>query len=82
MGPGFCFYDRGRGIRIESMLSRTIGRGPQRNQGRAEKEGGTRAKGSPIPKTLKYDGKTNWQAFYAKFARYADCNRMDTGRMS
>jgi len=49
-----------------------LGRVPQRNQGRAGQEEGSRAKGSPMPKTLKYDGKTNWQAFYAKFARYAE----------
>lgn len=27
-----------------------------------------------VPKTMKYDGKTNWQAFYAKFTRYSEVN--------
>lgn len=30
------------------------------------------SKVTPLPKSLKYDGKSNWQAFYAKFSRFAE----------
>lgn len=30
------------------------------------------SKVASLPKTLKYDGKSNWQAFFAKFSRFAE----------
>lgn len=30
------------------------------------------SKVTSLPKTLKYDGTSNWQAFYAKFSRFAE----------
>lgn len=30
------------------------------------------SKVTSLPKTLKYDGKSNWHAFYARFSRFAE----------
>ena len=39
-----------------------------------EGERGPKGRGKSInlPKFLKFDGKSNWKAFYAKFSRYGD----------
>ena len=33
---------------------------------------GERGKSVSLPMSLKFDGKSNWKAFYAKFSRYAE----------
>ena len=53
---------------------------PARPRADANDQGTQRARGNGntksfiVPKTMKYDGKSNWQAFYAKFSRYAEVN--------
>ena len=39
-----------------------------------EEERGPRGRGKSVslPMSLKFDGKSNWKAFYAKFSRYAE----------
>jgi hypothetical protein len=39
-----------------------------------EEERGQRGRGKSVslPMSLKFDGKSNWKAFYAKFPRYAE----------
>ena len=45
-----------------------------RGYGRREGERGPRGRGKSVnlPMSLKFDGKSNWKAFYAKFSRYAE----------
>ena len=51
--------------------------------GREEYEGerGQRGRGKSVslPMSLKFDGKSNWKAFYAKFSRYADVSEWTEG---
>ena len=46
-------------------------RGPD-SRGGARATSGAVSKVSNAPKNIKYDGKGNWQAFFTKFARYAE----------
>jgi hypothetical protein len=42
-----------------------------------EEERGPRGRGKSVslPMSLKFDGKSNWKAFYAKFSRYAEVSK-------
>jgi hypothetical protein len=42
---------------------------------------GTRGKGKSVnlPMSLKFNGKSNWKAFYAKFSRYAEVSEWTEG---
>ncbi len=42
-----------------------------------EREKGDKGRRWQLPKTVKYDGKGNWQAFFTKFARYAEMSGWD-----
>ncbi len=55
-----------------------------RGYGRREEFEGERAqrgrsKSVNLPKSLKFDGKSNWKAFYAKFSRYAEVSEWSEG---
>jgi hypothetical protein len=57
-----------------------------RGYGRREEyngERGPRGRGKSVslPMSMKFDGKSNWKAFYAKFSRYAEVSEW-TGRTS
>jgi hypothetical protein len=41
----------------------------------AKREGGRVS----LPMSLKFDGKSNWKAFYAKFSRYAEVSEWTEG---
>jgi hypothetical protein len=47
-----------------------------------EGEGGQRGRGKSVslPMSLKFDGKSNWKAFYAKFSRYAEVSEWTEGK--
>ena len=46
-----------------------------------EGERGQRGRGKSVslPMSLKFDGKSNWKAFYAKFSRYAEVSEWTEG---
>ena len=55
-----------------------------RGYGRREEyegERGQRGRGKSVslPMSLKFDGKSNWKAFYAKFSRYAEVSEWTEG---
>ena len=56
---------------------------PSRYARREEYEGerGQRGRGKSVslPMSLKFDGKSNWKAFYAKFSRYAEVSEWTEG---
>ena len=61
-------------------------REPQTLRGHArreeyEGERGPRGRGKIVnlPMSLKFDGKSNWKAFYAKFSRYAEVSEWTEG---
>ena len=52
-----------------------------RGYGRREGERGPRGRGKSVnlPMSLKFDGKSNWKAFYAKISRYAEVSEWTEG---
>ena len=55
-----------------------------RGYGRREEyngERGPRGRGKSVslPMSMKFDGKSNWKAFYAKFSRYAEVSEWTEG---
>ena len=52
-----------------------------RGYGRREEERGSRGRGKSVnlPMSLKFDGKSNWKALYAKFSRYAEVSEWTEG---
>jgi hypothetical protein len=50
-------------------------------EGRSMKGIGVRGEGERVnlPMSLKFDGKSNWKAFYAKFSRYAEVSEWTEG---
>ena len=50
-------------------------------EGRSMKGRGVRGEGERVnlPMSLKFDGKSNWKAFYAKFSHYAEVSEWTKG---
>jgi hypothetical protein len=58
-----------------------LGTPPEENQKLLEdmEEGRPEGKGEKFADVLKFDGKSNWKAFYAKFSRYAEVGEWTEG---
>ena len=64
LGPGPRSPPRGRDR--DTRIGRDRGRSPENPKVKSPER-----KKVSLPKTFKYDGRSNWQAFFAKFSRYA-----------
>ena len=71
---------------VGTGLGTPPGREPEtpRGYGRREEYVGERGqsgrgKSVSLPMSLKFDGKSNWKAFYAKFSRYAEVSEWTEG---
>jgi hypothetical protein len=62
--------------RIEPETPRGYG---SREEYEGERGPSGRGKSVSLPMPLKFDGKSNWKAFYAKFSRYAEVSEWTEG---
>ena len=75
--PGYRVVGTGLGApRREPENPSGYGRREQYEGGRGQRG---RGKSVSLPMSLKFDGKSNWKAFYAKFSRYADVSEWTEG---
>ena len=67
--------------RREPKTPRGYGRREEYEGERGQKGERPEGKGKEVklPMSLKFDGKSNWKAFYAKFSRYAEVRQWTEG---